>query len=406
MNSVTIELEDDLDAFGVGSVGGLLWSGDGYVFGGLGVAERIPLERSTVGAVHAQERLSSTAGPTSPPGVGPIAFTAMPFDPSVAAELVVPEILIGEHRGGRRWMTITGDEPMEPGQAVEQVHRASATSASGSGQHRPHVRSVVPPEVWQDEIVLTARTRIRQGELTKVVLARELEIESPGGIDQRRVLFDLAATHSSATIFCLEGFLGASPERLVSRIDDVVLAHPLAGTMPRGSDRDLDQAAIERLLASTKDRAEHRITIDWLLDELLPFCSYVDAEPEPSVVSLPNVHHLGTEVEGRLSSPPASILELVATLHPTPAVGGDPQGAALDLIAELERADRGRYAGPMGWVDSGGNGSFVVAIRSAQITDKGARLFAGVGVVADSDPEAELIETEAKFQALLPVLTR
>ena len=109
------------------------------------------------------------------------------------------------------------------------------------------------------------------------------------------------------------------------------------------------------LLASTKDQWEHQITIDWLLEELLPYCSYVDADPDPSIVSLPSVHHLGTRVEGRLSSPPVSVLELVAALHPTPAVGGSPQPAALALIAELERVDRGRYAGPMGWVDGAGN---------------------------------------------------
>jgi menaquinone-specific isochorismate synthase len=203
----------------------------------------------------------------------------------------------------------------------------------------------------------------------------------------------------------VDGFFGASPELLVGRRSDVVYAHPLAGTLPRSTDPDRDRALALELLSSDKNRWEHKITIDWLLDNLLPFCSYVDAEPQPSIVSLANVHHLGTKVEGRLSSPSASVLELIDALHPTPAVGGDPQKAAIDLIAEIERADRARYAGPTGWVDGAGNGEFAVSVRSAQFErpDR-VRLFAGVGVVADSELQAELDETRAKFQAILGAL--
>ena len=210
----------------------------------------------------------------------------------------------------------------------------------------------------------------------------------------------------TAVVFRIGGFLGATPELLVSRHGDIVRAHPLAGTAPRSADPAADGRLAAGLLASAKDQGEHRITIEWLLDGLLPFCSYVDAEPEPTIVTLANLHHLGTRVEGRLSSPPASVLELVAALHPTPAVGGDPQGRALEIIAELERADRGRYAGPAGWVDGDGNGAFAVAIRSAQIDGLVTRFFAGVGVVADSDPEAELAETRTKFRAMLGALIR
>ncbi len=159
-------------------------------------------------------------------------------------------------------------------------------------------------------------------------------------------------------------------------------------------------------MASTKDQWEHRIVIEWFLDELLGFTSYVDAEPEPTIISLPNVHHLGTRIEGRLSSPPASVLELVAALHPTPAVGGRPAARRPGMIADTERADRGRYAGPVGWVDAAGDGAFAVGIRSAEIDGSTARLFAGVGVVADSDPEAELAETRAKFGAMMGALVR
>lgn len=239
-----------------------------------------------------------------------------------------------------------------------------------------------------------------------MVLARELILTTDQPVDEAAVLAVLADTFPTSILFAIDGFIGASPELLVARHGDVVRAHPLAGTAPRASDPAADSRMAAGLLASSKDRGEHRITIDWLLDGLLPFCSYVDAEPEPSIVSLANVHHLGTLVEGRLSSPPASALELVEALHPTPAVGGDPQAEALVVIEELERTDRGRYAGPVGWVDSDGNGAFAVGIRSAQIVGSDARLFAGVGVVADSNPEAELAETRSKFRAMLGALVR
>jgi menaquinone-specific isochorismate synthase len=141
-------------------------------------------------------------------------------------------------------------------------------------------------------------------------------------------------------------------------------------------------------------------------DTLLPWCSYLDEEAEPSVVAMANVQHLATRLEGRLSSPAASVLELVGALHPTPAVGGSPREVALALIAELEQLDRGRYAGPVGWVDAAGNGTWAVGIRSAELQGTTARVFAGVGVVADSDPHSELAETRAKMQALLSALVR
>ena len=192
----------------------------------------------------------------------------------------------------------------------------------------------------------------------------------------------------------------------MSRTGDTVRAHPMAGTTPRGGDPTTDARLAASLLASTKDREEHQITIDMVWDTLLPFSSYVDSEPEPSIVAVANVQHLATMVEGRLSHPPASVLELVAALHPTPAVAGWPLAPALEYIAAHEGIDRDRYAGAVGWVDAAGNGTWAVAIRSAIVEGTTARLFAGVGVVADSDPAAELAETEAKFQAVLSAIVR
>ncbi|MEM7287033.1 MAG: isochorismate synthase [Actinomycetota bacterium] len=409
MKSITTRLDADLDPEELGAATGMLWSHQGTCFAGLGEAMRIPVgcigEASSMR--EAQEQLALLAGPDDldRPGSGPVAFAAMPFDRTAAGELVVPRTVVASGPEGRRWITVVSDGSGTVDDAVAEAVDVLAETAAADPD-RLTMRSVLAPDVWRDQIVAAARDRIRAGDLTKAVLARELVLEASAPIDQGAVLQRLLRAHPSATVFALDGFVGASPETLVSRIDDVVRAHPLAGTTPRATDPAGDQRAAAALLASSKDRWEHRITIDWLLDELLPFCSYVDAEPEPTVVSLPNVHHLGTRVEGRLSAPPASVLELVAALHPTPAVAGDPQQDALALIESLERAERGRYAGPTGWVDADGNGSFVVAIRSAQIDGATARLFAGVGVVGDSDPQSELDETRAKFQAMLPALLR
>ena len=396
---------NDLDPVVIGSRSGLLWSRGEFALAGVGEALRLPVARPGE-AAEAMSALRALTGvdEIEASGSGAVAFAAFPFDRTLPGELIVPEIVLGRGPDGRRWLTLLGD--CSPTDALARLGDLRSDSAHERIEARDYrLESALAPEVWC-EIVAAARDRIRSGDLRKVVLARELVLNTDQPIDPAIVLQRLRQSYGSAILFAVDGFLGASPELLVSRSGDIVLAHPLAGTAPRSSDPAADHRLSSGLLASEKDRGEHRITIDWLLDTLLPFCSYVDAEPEPTIVSLANVHHLGTKVEGRLSTPAASILELVATLHPTPAVGGDPQGTALATIRELEQADRGRYAGPVGWVDGEGNGAFAVGIRSAQIRGTTARLFAGVGVVAESDPTAELAETRTKFQALLSALIR
>lgn len=340
------------------------------------------------------------------PGSGPVAFAALPFDPDALGELIVPDIVVAADPGGRRWVTFFNDGP---GSASVEAVLSSVAEAESAVHRGPEptqltLQSMMTPENWRDNVVGQGRQAIRNGELDKCVLARELMVRANADFDPAVVISRLALTFPLANLFLIDGFIGASPELLVARLNDVVRAHPLAGTLPRSTDPDRDRTLAAELLASDKNRWEHRITIDWLLDNLLPYCSYVDAEPEPSIVTMANVHHLGTLVEGRLSSPPAPVLELVAALHPTPAVGGSPQKEALAVITEIERAERGRYGGPVGWVDAAGNGEFAVGIRSAQVAGTEARLFAGVGVVADSDPESELAETRAKFRAMLGAL--
>jgi len=231
-------------------------------------------------------------------------------------------------------------------------------------------------------------------------------VEADQPIDRHAVLTRLRASFGSSHLYAVDGFVGASPELLVARHDHQVRSHPLAGTAPRTGDPTTDARLAAGLLASAKDQGEHRITIAMVHDTLLPWCSWLDWEAEPSIVTVANVQHLGSMVEGRLSSPPPNVLTLVDALQPTPALGGHPRDAAVALIAEIERLDRGPYGGAVGWVDADGNGEWAVAIRCARIDGQRARLYAGNGIVADSDPALELAETQAKFQAMLSALIR
>lgn len=337
-------------------------------------------------------------GPSGP-GRGPVAFGALPYDRSAAATLVVPQVVHGRTSDGDRWTTRTDGAGASTSIPVED--RAPLRQPSTV------VVQATNPIEWM-RTVATVTTRIASGELTKVVLAREITVTADRPFDAVSLLHRLRALSPSAYAYAVDGFVGATPELLVSRLGDVVRAHPMAGTLPRTGDPDVDARRAGELLGSHKNRVEHQITIDMVHETLLPWCSYLDAEPEPSVVAAGPVQHLATLVEGRLSRPEPSVLDLVAALHPTPAVGGWPRAAALQVQAELERTDRGRYGGPVGWVDAAGNGAFGVGIRGAQLDAdaRTARVFAGVGVVDGSDPAAELEEARSKAQAVLSALTR
>jgi menaquinone-specific isochorismate synthase len=369
-----------------------------------GIGEALRIELPAPWPDHVEQVQATLAAITDDdevraPGTGPVAFGALPFDRDRPASLVVPRVVHGRTGEGARWRTeISGPDDAAPADPATAARPATAPT-------EVDVRSVVPAGQWCDAVV-RATERIRAGELTKVVLARELSITTDRPLDPATLLARLRGLHPTALCFAVDGFVGASPELLVSRVGEIVRAHPMAGTTPRTGDVDADQRRASELLGSAKNRGEHQITIDMVHDTLLPWCSYLDAEPTPSVVAAGPVQHLATLVEGRLSRPTPGVLELVAALHPTPAVGGWPRAAALALIAELEGADRGRYAGPVGWTDAGGNGAFAVGIRSVELSGRRARLFAGVGVVADSDPAAELEETRAKAQSLLGAIVR
>jgi menaquinone-specific isochorismate synthase len=339
--------------------------------------------------------IESTSDVGDQPGTGPVAFAALPFDRTGPATFIVPAVVHGSTTDGTHWITETGSTPLPPG-------------SSGTGQVGPSelsIRSTITADEWCD-LVEEATKRIASGDLRKVVLARELVVTADAPFDPHVLADRLAAAHPHAFRFDIDGFVGATPELLVSRFGDVVRAQPMAGTTPRSGDPEIDNRLAAELLHSHKNRDEHQITIDMVLDTLLGWASFVDAAPAPSVVAAGSVQHLATMVEGRLSEPPASVLELVAGLHPTPAVGGFPRAEALALIDELEPGPRGRYAGPVGWVDAAGNGAWAVGLRSVSVEGNVAKLMAGVGVVADSDPRSELAETQAKFAATLGSITR
>jgi menaquinone-specific isochorismate synthase len=253
--------------------------------------------------------------------------------------------------------------------------------------------------------VAAAVDHIRKGDADKVVLARDLMAVAAAPLDERHLLTQLAQAFPTCWAFAVNGLVGATPELLLSREDAMVYAQPLAGTVWARAGSDGDALAHE-LVTSAKNRAEHAYAVRSLLESLRPLCCRLEATPEPSVLRLPNVMHLATEIRGTLSAG-ASLLDLLARVHPTAAVGGWPTAAALQLIGQLEGMDRRGYLGPVGWLDHQGNGEAGVALRCAQVDGATARRFAGGGIVADSDPATEAAEVAAKLRAMqfaLPVM--
>ena len=275
---------------------------------------------------------------------------------------------------------------------------------SPTGQYRVH--SPMPPTHYE-HAVSAAVSRIRDGGLEKVVLARELEAHAPRAHVPSAILGLLRQEFPSCYVFAVgrgeSTFLAASPELLVRREGQRASTVALAGSIGRSADPAVDDHLGERLLRSDKDREENAIVARAIARVLRPHSVWVAAAPEPAVVKVANIQHLATPIRAQLASP-RDALELAGLLHPTPAVGGDPRGRAVELIPALEGFDRGWYAGGVGWTDSTGDGEFCVALRCALLRGAVARLYAGCGIVRDSDPAAELAETEIKFGALLPLL--
>jgi isochorismate synthase len=410
----TRRIDENIDLLTVSGAHGVLVERGRTGLAGRGEALRIPWSDGTPQArARAVTRALATIESDDEvglPGCGPVAFGALPFDPAAPAELVVPQIVVGRSEEGVRWATTIGDGAAAPasngGTATAWLAAAidHPDAPPGSQPRRFEVLSAQAPEEWC-ALVEKARAELASASnLAKVVLARQVTITADQPLDRGAVLQRLRAGYPGCYLVSVDGLVAASPELLVSRQGDTVRSHPMAGTAPRGGDPTTDQRLAASLLASTKDRAEHQVTIDMVQDTLLGWCSYVDYEAEPAVVAVANVQHLATLIEGRLSQPAPSVLELVAALHPTPAVAGSPRDEAVRWIDAHERLDRRRYAGPAGWVDGRGNGTWAVAVRSAELETTTARVYAGNGIVADSDPVIELAETRAKLQAMLSAI--
>jgi menaquinone-specific isochorismate synthase len=375
---------------------------DGWVFerDGVGLAMRGVAARVAARDVDACLASIAVDDEIGLPGCGAIAATALPFDPDAAAvaDAVIPAVVLGRAADGTSWVTTIGD-----------VDAAGALGDHRSTARAPDAFTLTPTVSHADwcEIIAKAVGRIADGAFSKVVLAREVVVEASSDIVVSQVLARLQALYPSCTVFSADGFVGASPELLVSRYGDVVTSHPLAGTIAHSGDVDADRRASERLLSSGKDREEHGLVVSFVADVLRPFCASLEVPDAPSIVAMRNVAHLGTLVQGRLRDEPApSALTLALALHPTPAVAGTPTDDAVAYLKAVEGFDRGRYAGAVGWVDGRGDGAFVVGIRCAEIAGRLARLFAGVGVVEGSDPDDELAETQLKLQALLAAVVR
>ncbi len=245
--------------------------------------------------------------------------------------------------------------------------------------------------------------RIRAGELAKVVLARDLHAITPAPIDVPALLARLAARSAGSYTFVVAGLAGSSPELLVRREGSSVSSLVLAGTVPRGGSPAEDDELSARLLSSAKEAEEHRYAAESVAEVLAPLCERLEVAAGPALLRLADVQHLATPMRGTLARD-ASALTLAALLHPSAAVCGTPTETAMEVIRELEGMDRGRYAGPVGWVDDRGNGEWCIALRCGEISGAHARLIAGCGIVADSRPPAELAETVAKFRPMRQAL--
>ncbi len=364
--------------------------GEGLV--GWGEAARLDVPPGPGGFAWASDRLSALFGEARieddlrVPGSGPVAFGSFTFDRDrPGSVLVIPQVVLAK-RDGHAWLTTIGE-----------AHLSTASAPAEPGRIRYGDGTLTALE-WERRVARAVRT-IRSGRLEKAVLARDLTARADREIDVRVLLDRLARRYPDCYTFSCDGLVGSTPELLVRHTGRRIESLVLAGTTQRGLDAADDAARGTALYASRKDRYEHACAVASVREALAPLCSSLQVPETPELLVLPNVQHLASPVTGRLSDG-ASVLDVVAAMHPTAAVGGTPTGTALELIRDIEGMDRGRYAGPVGWIDSRGDGEWGIALRCARVSGDSARLFAGCGIMGDSDPAAELAEAQAKFRVM------
>ncbi len=405
MRATTVAIDDPgpLERFlpESGPGGAFIRRGEGFVT--LGEVARFETDRLEAADVWWDEISSQIDHDSEMPGefgTGPLAVGSFTFDPDRSEErsvLSVPQVVVGR-RSGMAWMTRLGtgrfDGTLPP---LGEPTRAPSGVALASG--------AMGRRVWT-RIVGEVVSLIRRGEVNKVVLARDLRVEADEPIDLRYLLARLIDRYPMTWTYLVDGMVGATPELLLRRQGGLVTSRVLAGTVwhdPEGSDPLLLAAELAR---SSKDSAEHEFAVESVAQALAPYCAAMNVPEAPSVLKLPNVMHLATDITG-VALPGASSVALAAALHPSAAVCGTPTHLAMDIISELESMDRGRYAGPVGWIDTTGDGEWAIALRGGHVrpdTPNEIQLFAGAGIVADSDPAIELAETRAKFIPMLQAL--
>jgi isochorismate synthase len=359
-----------------------------------------------------------------PAGAGPIWTAGFAFSPGGGTEpiwssmppalAVLPEISI-VRSDGVAYLTaaVALEEGSDRNESLQRVERRLASLRSvplTPADPHPGQATIAgrhPPERYE-EIVAAAVERIGAGSVDKVVLARELTVEANSAHDPAALHGALRDLFPACFCFCFgtpeAAFAGASPELLVRRSGAVAATVALAGTTSRSADPAVDDHLGEAMLRSPKVRDEHGIVVRRIERTLRPHAVWIHGEPEPFVIKVGNIQHLATPIRAQLTEA-MSAVELAGRLHPTPAIGGEPRDPAVAMIDELEGIDRGWYTGPIGWMDAVEDGEFCVGLRSALLRDREAHLYAGCGIVADSDPAAELQESELKFEVLLPLLS-
>jgi salicylate biosynthesis isochorismate synthase/menaquinone-specific isochorismate synthase len=367
---------------------------------------------------------ASADEPEGPPGSGLIAVGGFSFAPDgcdspgwagyAPASLLIPELSLarrGTHASLTVNLDVTPDDTLDGlkrrvEQRLLELHAAPLPLLDPAPIGSYEVRSVLPPSHYEDAVE-RAVERIRTGELEKIVLAREVQVHAPIAHDPGAILGVLREAFGACYVFAVgreeAAFVAASPELLVRREGERASTVALAGSVRRSADPAVDAHLGEQLLRSNKDREENAIVARRIVRSLSPHAVWVAAAPEPALVQILNIQHLARPIRAQLTAP-IDAVELAGLLHPTPAVGGEPRDVAERLIPALEGLDRGWYAGPVGWTDATGDGEFCVALRCALLRDRLASCYAGCGIVRDSEPGAELAESEVKLEALLPVL--
>ncbi len=328
-------------------------------------------------------------------GTGPVLFTSFSFDRNEESVLVIPKVIVGQ-KGSQSWITWIGDEPQPVlPESPAQYSQGAFTFGGGS----------ISTTAWKERVA-EAIKRVESSQVDKVVLARDLVATSTQAIQTIPILKKLAAEYPATWTFAVDGLVGATPELLLRLSRGMVTSRVLAGTIPKTGNDEKDLALAASLARSSKDLEEHEYAVRSVADALEPFCSSTNVPESPFVLHLANVMHLATDVTGALieSKQRVDAFTLLQSLHPSAAVCGTPRNIAFDIITEVEGMNRGRYAGPVGWIDASGDGELGISLRSGQITDREIRIFACCGIVAGSNPEKELEESNAKMIAMRSAL--